>query len=316
MGPWFAKVQPQLVGRAVDRLRPDGHHQRHPVQAVRASSASSRRWTTRKLPNYAANAGPTYKNRAVRPGQRLQHAVGVRASPASPTTRRRSAATITKLADLWDPAFKGKVGMFSDTQELGNFGLLAARHRPGEVDAGRLEEGRRQAQGAEGRRHRPQVLRPELHRRARQGRGLDHPGLVRRHLPEERLRRHGLQVRDPGGGRHDLDRQHARSRSPRPNPVDAIKLMDFFYEVDDRRPRSPSTSTTSCPVPAAQAQIASGRGQARPARTRTSWRRSPTSPLVFPTRGRLREAALLPRLQDRRPSSRSTRASSSRSCWR
>jgi spermidine/putrescine transport system substrate-binding protein len=32
---------------------------------------------------------------------------------------------ITKLADLWDPAFKGKVGMFSDTQELSNFGLLA-----------------------------------------------------------------------------------------------------------------------------------------------------------------------------------------------
>jgi spermidine/putrescine transport system substrate-binding protein len=33
---------------------------------------------------------------------------------------------ITKLADLWDPRLKGKVGMFSDTQELANFGLLKA----------------------------------------------------------------------------------------------------------------------------------------------------------------------------------------------
>jgi spermidine/putrescine transport system substrate-binding protein len=31
---------------------------------------------------------------------------------------------ITKLEDLWDPAFAGKVGLFSDAQELANFGLL------------------------------------------------------------------------------------------------------------------------------------------------------------------------------------------------
>src|SRR5690606_2019968 len=37
---------------------------------------------------------------------------------------------ITKLADLWDPEFAGKVGMFSDAQELANFGLLALGIEP------------------------------------------------------------------------------------------------------------------------------------------------------------------------------------------
>jgi spermidine/putrescine transport system substrate-binding protein len=40
--------------------------------------------------------------------------------------RSKTGRDITKLADLWDPAFKGKVGMFSDNQELANFGLLKA----------------------------------------------------------------------------------------------------------------------------------------------------------------------------------------------
>ena len=152
---------------------------------------------------------------------------------------------ITKLADLWDPAFKGKVGMFSDTQELGNFGMMAlgidpAKSTPDDWEkaAAKLKE---QKSAGIVRKYYDQSYVDALGKR----RGLDHPGLVRRHLPEERLRRHGPQVRDPGGGRHDLDRQ-LRIPITAQNPVDAIELMDFFYEPDDRGRRWPSTSTT-CP---------------------------------------------------------------------
>jgi spermidine/putrescine transport system substrate-binding protein len=37
---------------------------------------------------------------------------------------------ITSLADLWNPKYKGKIGMMSDTQELGNFGMLAVGVNP------------------------------------------------------------------------------------------------------------------------------------------------------------------------------------------
>jgi spermidine/putrescine transport system substrate-binding protein len=37
---------------------------------------------------------------------------------------------ITKLSDLWDTKYAGKVGMFSDTQELANFGLLVLGLNP------------------------------------------------------------------------------------------------------------------------------------------------------------------------------------------
>ena len=31
---------------------------------------------------------------------------------------------VTSLKELWNPAYKGRVGMMADIQDLGNFGLL------------------------------------------------------------------------------------------------------------------------------------------------------------------------------------------------
>ena len=122
--------------------------------------------------------------------------------------------------------------MFSDTQELGNFGMMVLGIDPAKSTADDWQQAADKLKEQKERRHRPQLLRPELHRRARQGRGLDHPGLVRRHLPEERLRRHELQVR--------RSRRRAARSGPTTstipitaaNPVDAITLMDFFYDVE------------------------------------------------------------------------------------
>ena len=79
------------------------------------------------------------------------------------------------MEDLWDPKFKGKVGMMLDTQEVANFGLFAAGHRPRHLDRGRLAQGRREAQAAEGRGLVRKYYEKRLRRRARPGRRVDHP---------------------------------------------------------------------------------------------------------------------------------------------
>jgi spermidine/putrescine transport system substrate-binding protein len=73
--------------------------------------------------------------RSVRPGSDTSTA-----GPATrPATRSRSASRPsrkhvdvppTKIADLWNTRYKGKVGMFSDPQELGNFGMMALGINP------------------------------------------------------------------------------------------------------------------------------------------------------------------------------------------
>jgi spermidine/putrescine transport system substrate-binding protein len=77
-----------------------------------------------KLPNYAKNVAPAYKTGSYDPGNvySVPWTSGITGIAYDPAKIKRP---ITKLADLWDPAFKGKVGMFSDTQELGNFGMMA-----------------------------------------------------------------------------------------------------------------------------------------------------------------------------------------------
>src|ERR687890_809439 len=67
-----------------------------------------------KLPNYAKNAAPKYKAEAFDPNNvySVPWASGITGIAYDPAKIKRP---ITKLGDLWDQAFKGKVGMFSDT---------------------------------------------------------------------------------------------------------------------------------------------------------------------------------------------------------
>ena len=83
------------------------------------------------------------------------------------------------MPDLWDPAFKGKVGMMSDSQEIGNFGMFALGIDPEKSTPDDWKKAGAKLQGAEGQGHRPQVLRAGLHRRPDPRRRVDHHGLVR-----------------------------------------------------------------------------------------------------------------------------------------
>src|SRR3954468_14518066 len=122
MGPWFAKVQPQLsAGQSI------GYDLMVITSSVQFAQFRDSGFLApldhAKLPNYTKNAGPAYSKEAFDPGNvySVPWASGMTGIAYDEKKTKRK---ITSLADLWDPAFKGKIGMFSDTQELANFGLL------------------------------------------------------------------------------------------------------------------------------------------------------------------------------------------------
>jgi spermidine/putrescine transport system substrate-binding protein len=90
-----------------------------------------------KRPNFDQYGGPAIKNPAYDPGNQYTMAwqsgiTGIAWDPAQVAQLRPSNPTITSINDLWDPAFKGKVGMFGDTADLPNTGLLAIGVKPEE----------------------------------------------------------------------------------------------------------------------------------------------------------------------------------------
>ena len=122
MGPWFAKVQPQLA--AGQSIGFDLMVITNSIQFAQfRDSGFLAPLDHAKLPNFKQNAAANYTKEAYDPGNvySVPWASGMTGIAYDENKTKRP---ITKLADLWDPAFKGKIGMFSDTQELANFGLL------------------------------------------------------------------------------------------------------------------------------------------------------------------------------------------------
>jgi spermidine/putrescine transport system substrate-binding protein len=77
-----------------------------------------------RMPNFDANASSLVKNPTWDPGNKYTMAwqSGFTAIGYNTDAIKRP---ITSVLDLFDPAFKGKIGMMSDPQELGSVGLLA-----------------------------------------------------------------------------------------------------------------------------------------------------------------------------------------------
>lgn len=82
-----------------------------------------------KLPNFTQYAAPRVQARDFDPGNKFtipwqSGFTGIGYNPA--LTKRE----ITSFNDLFDPAFKGKVGMFSENQDTGNLALLGIGVKP------------------------------------------------------------------------------------------------------------------------------------------------------------------------------------------
>ena len=82
-----------------------------------------------KLPNYTANAAPKYSQEAFDKGNvySVPWASGITGIGYNPKYVKTPP---TSIKDLADPKYKGKVGMFSDTEEIGVFALLAVGANP------------------------------------------------------------------------------------------------------------------------------------------------------------------------------------------
>jgi spermidine/putrescine transport system substrate-binding protein len=119
---WYGKIQPQLAadksigydlmvvtnGMELDKLIEFGYLA--PLDHSR-------------LPNYARYADPIYRNEPYDKGNvySIPYTSGYTGIAYNPAYVKEP---ITRLAQLWDPKYAGKIGMMKDPQELGNFGLL------------------------------------------------------------------------------------------------------------------------------------------------------------------------------------------------
>lgn len=77
-----------------------------------------------RLPNYAKYADAAYKRESFDPGNvhSVPWTTGLTGIAYNPKYVKEE---ITSFAALFDRKYKGKVGMFADIQEIGNFGMLA-----------------------------------------------------------------------------------------------------------------------------------------------------------------------------------------------
>ena len=84
---------------------------------------------TDKRPNFDANASVAVKDPSYDPGNEFTMAwqsglTGIGWDPVQVKALRPSNPTITSVMDLFDPAFKGKVGMFADNADMPNLVMV------------------------------------------------------------------------------------------------------------------------------------------------------------------------------------------------
>ncbi|MFB9628085.1 polyamine ABC transporter substrate-binding protein [Nonomuraea helvata] len=77
-----------------------------------------------QLPNFEANAGQKYKERAYDPGNKYTVPYTSGVTGIAYNTKYVD-DDITSIEALFDPKYKGRVGMMGDAQEIGNFAMFA-----------------------------------------------------------------------------------------------------------------------------------------------------------------------------------------------
>ncbi|WP_248960596.1 ABC transporter substrate-binding protein [Sphaerisporangium perillae] len=122
MSTWFGKIQPQLAaGQDI------GYDLMVMTNGFQLGKAIALDYLApldlAKLPNFTANAGDKYKNPSYDPGNvyTVPWQSGLTGIAYNP---KYIDGEITSIQDLWNPKYKGKVGMLADTQEVANFGLF------------------------------------------------------------------------------------------------------------------------------------------------------------------------------------------------
>lgn len=119
---WFGKVRPQLAaGQDI------GYDMQVITNGIQMTQFIALGFLTpldhSRMPNWRKYVNAKYKNTSYDPGARFTApwASGMTGIAYNPKYLKTPP---TRIADLFDPKYAGKVGMMSDTQEIGNFGML------------------------------------------------------------------------------------------------------------------------------------------------------------------------------------------------
>jgi spermidine/putrescine transport system substrate-binding protein len=225
-----------------------------------------------KLPNFAKNAGPAFKNPSYDPNNTftVPYMSGVTGIAYNTKYVKEE---ITSIAALWDPKYKGKVGMMGDSQELGNFGMFAIGVDPEKSTPADWQKAADKLREQQVRKYYTQDYADAISKgdvwltMAWSGDvyslGMDDVKFV---VPDE-------------GGTLWTDNMCIPKTAA--NPVDAITLMDWLYD-----PRANATLTEYInyitPVPSTQEIIKQDAARAKGS-GKTELERLASSPLVFPT---------------------------------
>jgi spermidine/putrescine transport system substrate-binding protein len=255
---WFSEISPILrAGESIGydiMVVTDGFQFSELVTAGDLTPLDQRR-----MPNFYRYARRRFRNRSFDPGNTysMPWAGGATGIAWNPTYIKKP---VTSINELWNPAYKGRVGMMSDILDLGNFGMIKLGINP-------------ETSGPNG-----------WHRAARELAAQRDAGLVRGYYEQEYIDALSkgdtwismawsgdvfLQNLSSGtdlrfvipreGGNMWTDNMMIPRRAQ--NPVDAMMLMDWYY-----RPEIAAMLTEAInfipPVPAAQPVIAAAAAKA------------------------------------------------------
>ena len=163
---WFAKVKEPL-----SRKQDIGADLVVPTQFMAARHQQPRlaqRDQRRRLCPTRRTSAPICSTPSVDPGRKFT-APYMTGMVGLAYNRAATGRDITKIDDLWDPAFKGKVSLFSDAQDGLGMIMLSQGSSIGEPHHRERAEGRRPGPGTEGQGPDPPVHRQRLRRRPRGG---------------------------------------------------------------------------------------------------------------------------------------------------
>lgn len=276
MAGWFAKIQPQLGanrGIGFDLMVVTNSAQMTELVELGYLAPLDHS----RLPNFAANAGNKYKHEAFDESNvySIPWASGMTGIAYNPD---KVDSPPTKIADLWDDKYEGKIGMLADGQEIGNFAMMKMGINPEKsTHADWLKAADElKTQQKLVRKYYDQGYIDEL------GKGnlslcMAWSGDVfQKNLSDGT----NLQfvVPEEGG---TLWTDNMTIPYTAANPVDAITLMDFFYQPKIAASLAEYINYIT-PVPAAQ-QIIKQDAQAASGEKKTNLQAISTSQLVFPS---------------------------------
>jgi len=117
----------QRIAAQLQRNRPTGYDLVVLTNGWRLTQLITNGWLVpldhSRLPNFTTYVSPLVKSPSYDPGNRYTVAwqsgfTGIAYDP------RKTGRKITSIKDLWDPRFKGRVGMMTDINDFGSAGLL------------------------------------------------------------------------------------------------------------------------------------------------------------------------------------------------